>query len=202
MSGIEVAGAVLGAIPLIISALEEYQSFTEGKSGQTTVQPETPHICHLRVYDLDFGSGANQRLVGQSNSRGSLKDDLDSLPPQDARFRVYVVEKVSVDQDVLLAHLSSRGCSVAARPLDGAEDTFEALASQWRESNGTSYKSTMYCYEISAQEHGAKDARINQGLAFLAGLIRLNMSIRVSDIAGSNDKSIGMSLALCLLTSC
>jgi hypothetical protein len=107
----EVAGSVLGGIPLIISALEKYQSFTEGIECPTPEQPDIPNICHLRMYDLEFGSGAHQQIAGQSNSRVSLKGDLESLPPQDARFRVYVADKVTLDDKTLLDHLLSRGFS-------------------------------------------------------------------------------------------
>lgn len=188
----EVVESVRRGLPLIISAFEKYQSFTNGIECQTTARPVIPNICHLRVYDLDFGSGAHQQLAGQSNSRVSLRDDLESLPPQDARFRVYVADKFTLDDGTLLDNLSSRGFSVASRLSDGAEHTFEALASQWKKSNGTSYESTMYTSEFAGQKHGVRDPQINQGLEFLAGLITLKMRVRISDVAKTDDKSIGI----------
>ena len=150
------------------------------------------NFCFLKVFDVHYGSNASPSHVGESFSRPSLKNDLNSLPPQEARFRVYIVEKSSVDESTLHAHLSSRGFPKDPSPLDSADDTFEALADQWKGSNATSYESKMYSFVDSGHGFAGRHDQIGKRLAFLAGLIRMNMSIQIRDIAGTDGKSISM----------
>jgi hypothetical protein len=105
MSGLEVAGIVLGATSLFISAFENLESDKQGRSSWTPVRPQTPNDCYLRVYDLSYGGGVSQRLGGASKTHTTLKDDLDSLPLQEATFRNYILETFSMDDTNLLAHL-------------------------------------------------------------------------------------------------
>lgn len=127
-------------------------------------------------------------------SRALLKEDLNSLPPQEARFRVYVVEKPSVDENSLHAHLSSRGFPTDSRPLGGADDIFEALADQWKGLNAMSYEWKMYHFVNDRYEFAARHGQIGKRLKFLAGLISMKIGIQIRDVTGTDEKSISMLL--------
>jgi hypothetical protein len=164
-------------------------------SDWTPIQSRIENFCYLKVFDFRYGSSASQQLVGASNHRASLNSDLDSLPPQEARFRVYIVEKSSVDDNVLHTHLCSRGFPADERPFDGADDTFEALTDQWKGSDAMRYESKMYSFVYAGHRYAERYGQIGKRLDFLAGLIKMNMSIQIRDVAGTDEKSISMLLA-------
>jgi hypothetical protein len=175
----------------------------QGRSLGTPIRPRG-NDCYLRVYDLSYTENESQRLVGASNDRTTLKTDLDSLPEQDKLFRVYLVEGSPMDDSTLLDHLHSRGFPTGHQPSNRTSNAFEALASQWRHSNTMSYESTMYSSEQVRRMGSTASVpplirQVSGGLAFLAGLISMNMSIQIRDITGTKDKSISMILRLNLL---
>lgn len=153
------------------------------------------------MFDFRYGSSTSQQLVGASNSRASLKNDLESLPPQESRFWVYVVEKSSIDDKISHTHLSSKGFPTDQRP-HGAYDTFEALSDQWKRSNVMRYESKMFSFADAGHGYAERHGQIGQRLDFLAGLIKRKMSVQIRDVFGTYQKSISMLLASNVLAWC
>jgi hypothetical protein len=201
----EIFGAVASAVQLVDVAVRVARTFQpneQGRSSWTPILPPATNECYLRVFDLSYTGDASQRLAGESNNRATLKDDLEALPPQETTFRVYLFERFSVDNTTLFTHLYSRGFPTSAKASERAENTFEALASQWRASNAMSYESTMYSFENVGNIYNSKHGYVDRGLAFLAGLIRINMSIQIRDVTGADDKFISMAIPLDSLAYC
>jgi hypothetical protein len=190
----------------IISALSSAFSIVDkllgeavelGRSSWTSIGPPSTNDCYLRVYDLDYVYSESRRLVGKSNSRTTLNNDLASLPEQETMFRVYLVEESSTESSALLDHLQSL---MGTKRLNRGDNTFKALTSQWGELNGKGFKSTMYSFDLVEQLEHIIDDQTSEGLAFLAGLIRMNMIVQVADVTGTKDKFIGIMLSSNLQT--
>lgn len=192
MSGFEVAGLVLGALPLIFHAAEVWgETGVQRRSVWTPIQPQTTDSCYLRVCDFSYVEDVSPQVVGTTNDRTTLKTDLGSLPEQQEKsFRVYLIEGSLTNDSDLLDHFRARGFPSGLSPLNGAGNMFEALASQWRGSDSMCYELEIYCFEHVQGMDRAKYNRVNGGLAFLAGLIRISMSIQIMDVAGKKDRSI------------
>jgi hypothetical protein len=197
---VSLAANVMQVVDFTYTIYQTFHSGTQGKSYWRPVLPPSTNECYLKVFDFSYAGDTSQRLVGGSNTLSTLQNDLESLPSQEATFRIYLVERSSIDDTTFYAHLHSRGFPTSTKPLDRAENTFEALSSQWRGPNATSYESTMYSFENVGRIHNTNYNHVNRSLAFLAGLIKMNMSIRIEEVAGADDKCIGMALPFDLLT--
>lgn len=156
-------------------------------------------VCFLKVFDFNYGSSGSQKFVGGSANCSSLMDDLDSLPPQESRFRVYIVENSSMNHSTLYAHLSSRGFPANPRLSDDVDDTFEALADQWKGLNATRYESKMYSFINTRHKFATGYGQIGNMLGLLAGLVKMNLSIQIRDVDGTAENSISMLLASSIL---
>jgi hypothetical protein len=158
-----------------------------GRSSWMSIGPPSTDHCYLRVYDLDYvHNESRRRLVGKSNRRATLTSDLESLPEQEAMFRVYLVEESTTENSALIDHLQFL---MGTKRLNRGYDTFEALTSQWRELNKKGYNSTMYSFDLVEQLEHIRDDQTSEGLAFLAELIRIYMGVQVADVTGTKDNS-------------
>ncbi|KAF3003452.1 hypothetical protein E8E13_002757 [Curvularia kusanoi] len=191
---------VIDPISLLFSAIK----FLLPAQQLSDWTPEAPpqDKCYLTVYDFCYEAGTPQTPVGSSvvgsfRDRTKLKDDLESLPAQGATFRVYIYEELSMDDDALSNHLSSRGILTGYARQRSAHDTFEALMSQWRETesirntDSISYKLTVYAFD-DVRHMYEDEVPPTSRRAFLAGLIRMNMAIQIRDIAGIHGRSVSM----------
>jgi hypothetical protein len=197
MSGFEVAGVVLGALPLIISATENYAGELRRRRqlDWSPIRPQTTAKCYLRVWDFSRVEDLSPQVVRTTDDLTKLKSDLGSLQEQQENtFRVYLIEGSLANNSDLLAHLHARGIPSGLSPSNDRGNMFEALANQWRGSESMCYELNIYSFEEVATMDREKYNRVNGGLAFLAGLIRMNMSIQIIDVAGERDKSISMAL--------
>jgi hypothetical protein len=189
-SAIQFVSQIISAIESVGNCLGE--AAESGIVSWRRMRTKTPNDCYLRVYDLDYAHNASQRLVEKLNNRTTLKCNLESLPEQETMFRVYLVEESSMDNSTLLEHSKSRGFLTDTEKSNGAERSFEALASQWKKSNAMEYQSIMYSYDPVERPRNRTYDRVTEGLDLLPSLIRLCMSVQIGDITGTKDKSISI----------
>ena len=142
MSGVEIAGLVLGAVPLIIRASERLgEPSVQRRSGWAPIQPQPTDSCYLRVCDFSHVEDVSPRVVGTTKNRTILKTDLGSLQEQEERsFRVYLIEGSLTNNSDLLDHFRARGLPGGLSSLNVVDNMFEALASQWRGSDSMCYE--------------------------------------------------------------
>jgi hypothetical protein len=160
-----------------------------GRSSWTSIKPPTTNDCCLEVYDFGYADNAFQRMVGHWNNRATLKSGLESLPKQETMFRVYLFEESSIDNSALLDHLQFL---VGKKTLNYRNNTFEALASQWRKSKAMRYESMLYLFDPIEQLKPTQHDQAIVGLTFLAGMVRMIMSVQILDITGTEDRFIGI----------
>ncbi|KAG4413634.1 hypothetical protein IFR04_013212 [Cadophora malorum] len=193
MSGFEIAGLVLAGVPLLISATEHYVAGSRGRRqlDWLPILPQSTAQCYLRVWDFSRVEDLSPQVIRTTDNLTKLAPDLGSLQEQQKNtFRVYFIDDSLASNSHLLAHLHARGIPSGLSPLKDPGNNFSALANQWSGSESVSNESIIYSFvEVATIARGKYD-RVNGGLAFLAGLIRMKMSIQIMDVAGSIDKSI------------